>query len=197
MEGIFTLPYSEYEVINQLQKKLTKSEGNSYYIPTSRQQKGIDFIVHNSKHNKFLRFQVKSSRPYINKPKKLKSGKIKYRYDMWFNNFLKKCEERNADYYLLFGLYPDYQQAKNIKSKFVFWKSLILCFSEKEMIKLLKKVKTKKENKVDKFFGFGFNADNQIFGTRGFEEDINLSRFLFKNKLKKLKSKLGLKSKLI
>ncbi|MBL7135865.1 MAG: hypothetical protein ISS81_04625 [Candidatus Marinimicrobia bacterium] len=46
MEGVFSLPYSEYEVINQLQKKLKKSEGYSFYIPTSRQQKGIDFIIH-------------------------------------------------------------------------------------------------------------------------------------------------------
>ena len=30
MEGIFTLPYSEYEVINKLQKKLTKAEGNFF-----------------------------------------------------------------------------------------------------------------------------------------------------------------------
>jgi|SRR3989344_1147690 len=193
MESIFTLPYSEYEVINQLQRKLTKSEGNSCYIPTSRQQKGIDFIIHNSKHNKFLRFQVKSSRSYVKKPKKLKSGKIKdikYKYHLWFNNFLERYEKENADYYILFGLYPVYQQTKNIKSKSVFWKSLILCFSEKEMIELLEKVKTKREKKADKFFGFGFNMDNEIFGTRGFEEDINLSDFLLENKLKELKQKL-------
>ena len=115
---------------------------------------------------------------------------VKYKYHLWFNNFLERYEINNADYYILFGLYPVYQSSKNIKSKSVFWKSLILCFSEKEMIELLEKVKTKREKKADKFFGFGFNMDNEIFGTRGFEEDINLSDFLLENKLKELKQKL-------
>jgi len=193
MEGIFTLPYSEYEVINKMQKKLTKANGNSFYIPTSRQQKGIDFILHNLKNNQFLRFQVKSSRSYVDEPKKLKSGKIKepkYKYNFWFNNFIEKYEEDNADYYILFGIYPIYQQNKNIKSKSVFWKSLILCFSENEIIDLLKKVKTKKEEKIDNFFGFSFNDIDDIFGTRGFKEETNLSNFLLDKKLLELKEKL-------
>ena len=193
MEGIFTLPYSEYEAINQLQKKLTKADGNSYYIPTSRQQKGIDFILHNNTTNKLLRFQVKSSRTYMHDPKKLKSGKIKeakFQYHMWFNNFLERYEKDNADYYLLFGLYPVYNQNKNIKSKTAFWKSLVLCFSEEEMINILEKVKTKKEKKADKFFGIGFNVKTKIFGTRGFEEEIDLSNFLIENKIDELKRKL-------
>ncbi len=193
MEGIFTLPYSEYQVINQLQKKLAKSDGNSYYIPVSRQQKGIDFIIHNNLSNKIIRIQVKSSRSYFQKPKKLKSGKIrdvKYKYHLWFNNFLDKYEKNNADYYILFGLYPVYQQNKNIKSKSIFWENLILCFSEKEMIKLLKKVRTKRKKKPDKFFSFGFNNGDEIFGTRGFKGNINLSKFLLENKLKELKRKL-------
>ena len=43
MDAIFTLPYSEYGAINELKSKL--KGGYSYYIPTSRQQKGIDFII--------------------------------------------------------------------------------------------------------------------------------------------------------
>lgn len=64
MEPVFTLPYSEHQAIEQITKKLKKSDGYSVYIPTSRQQKGVDFIVHNSKSNKFARVQVKSSRSY-------------------------------------------------------------------------------------------------------------------------------------
>jgi hypothetical protein len=193
MEGIFTLPYSEYEVINKLQRKLGKINGNSFYIPTSRQQKGIDFILHNNESNKFLRFQVKSSRSYVQNPKKLKNGElteVKYQYHLWFNNFLDKYEKDNADYYILFGLYPVYQQTKNIKSKSVFWKSLIMCFSEKEMNNILSEVKTKREKKIDKFFGFGFNSSHQIFGTRGFEKDLDLSKYLLDNKLEELKQKI-------
>ncbi len=116
---------------------------------------------------------------------------VKYQYYLWFNNFLERYEPGNADYYILFGLYPVYQQNQNIKSKSVFWKSLMLCFSEKEMIKLLQQVKTKREKKADKFFGFGFNFDTEVFGTRGFENDVNLSHFLLENKLDELKRKLN------
>lgn len=182
MESIFTLPYSEYEVINQLQRKLTKSDGNSFYIPTSRQQKGVDFIVHNNKSNKIIRFQVKSSRAYLG------NEKDKYKYYLWFNNFLERYARGNADYYILFGLYPDYRIGKNIKSKAPIWKSLILCFSERDMFRFLKRVKTKKEKNPDRFFGFGFNDDSEVFAIRGF--DGSVSKFLIDNQLSNLKKKL-------
>ena len=105
MEGIFTLPYSEYEVIVQLQKKFSKKEGFAFYIPTSRQQKGIDFIIHNDKKNIMKRIQVKSSRSYVDTPKTLKSGKIKsvkYKYNLWFNNFIDKYD---ITFYLACFLY--------------------------------------------------------------------------------------------
>ena len=191
MEGIFTLPYSEYEVIVQLQKKFSKKEGFAFYIPTSRQQKGIDFIIHNDKKNIMKRIQVKSSRSYVDTPKTLKSGKVKsvkYKYNLWFNNFIDKYDKNNADYYILFGLFPVYTQDENIKSKDIFWKSLILCFNEKEMQELLKQVKTKREKKEDKFFGFGFNTEKEIFATRGFLNEENKSNFLLDNKVDSIKS---------
>ena len=191
MEGIFTLPYSKYEVIVQLQKKFSKKEGFAFYIPTSRQQKGIDFIIHNDKKNIMKRIQVKSSRSYVDTPKTLKSGKIKsvkYKYNLWFNNFIDKYDKNNADYYILFGLFPVYTQDENIKSKNIFWKSLILCFNEKEMQELLKQVKTKREKKEDKFFGFGFNTEKEIFATRGFLNEENKSNFLLDNKVDSIKS---------
>ena len=191
MEGIFTLPYSEYEVIVQLQKKFSKKEGFAFYIPTSRQQKGIDFIIHNDKKNIMKRIQVKSSRSYVDTPKTLKSWKVKsvkYKYNLWFNNFIDKYDKNNADYYILFGLFPVYTQDENIKSKNIFWKSLILCFNEKEMQELLKQVKTKREKKEDKFFGFGFNTEKEIFATRGFLNEENKSNFLLDNKVDSIKS---------
>ena len=51
MEPIFILPYSEYEVINLIQNKVKKKDGFSCFIPVSRQQKGIDFILYSSKTN--------------------------------------------------------------------------------------------------------------------------------------------------
>lgn len=188
MDAIFTLPYSEYEAINILKKKL--KNGCSFYIPTSRQQKGIDFIIHNSKKNQYIRIQVKSSRAYIDEPKERKDKKRIYKYNLWFNNFFERYEPGNADYYLLFGIYPEYKNSKNIKSKETFWKSIAICFSEKEMFGLLKKIKKTKNGKVDRFFSISFDAQDQIFGTRGFDGDINLSSYLLDNKLSEFKLKL-------
>jgi len=191
MEGIFTLPYSEYEAMNQMKKKL--GAGNSFYIPMSRQQKGIDFIIHNDKTNKILRIQVKSSRSYQGEIKKLKSGKIKedkYRYYLWLNNFLRKCEKGLADYYVIFGIYPIYQQDKNIKSKKIFWKPIVLCFSEDEMLKFLRQIRTKRDKKPDKFFYFGFDGQDNVFAVRGFEKDMDCSDNLLNNKAEELKDRL-------
>jgi len=190
MEWIFTLPYSEYEVINQLQKYLKKSNGYSCYVPTSRQQKGIDFIIHNNKTNEILRIQVKGSRSFSGEPKEMKSGKIKYKYSLRFNNFISRYEDDNADYYLLFWLYPVYDVKKNIKSKADFRKTLILCFSEKEMKNYLKKIKTKKEKKEDSFFWFGFNTSERVFWTRWLEWNEDVSEFLLENKIEEIIDKL-------
>lgn len=189
MEGVFSLPYSEYQVINHLQKKLKKSDGYSIFIPVSRQQKGIDFIIQNLATKKTLRFQVKSSRAYIHEPKEMKNGKIKYNYYLWLNNFIDRYEKDNADYYILYGLYPTYNSKKSVKSK--NWNSIILCYSENEMIELLNRVKTKKEKKKDQFFGFGFNTPKQIFATRGLEEHEDSTCFLIENKIQQLKSDLS------
>lgn len=192
MDGIFNLPYSEFEVINVMQRLLKKSDGYSVYVPVSRQQKGIDFIVHNFNTNKLLRFQVKSSRTYIHEAKELKNGKIKrpkYKYNLWLNNFIDKYEKGRCDYYILFGLYPVYSPEKNIKDK--FWKSILLCYNENEMLEILEKIKTKKEEKTDRFFSYGFNTGNEIFNERGLKEDINATAHMLKNKISQIKLDLG------
>ncbi len=143
MESIFTLPYSECQTIIGVQKFLKKSDGYSFYVPTSRQQKGIDFLIHNSKNNKLLRAQVKSSLSYINDSPTMAEGK--FRYNLWFNNFLNNFPKGLADIYLLFGLFPVYNTNHQIKSKDKFWKNLILLFYEDEILDLLKEVKTKKK----------------------------------------------------
>lgn len=182
MEAIFTLPYSEYEVINQLQTKFKKKDGFSFCIPTSRQQKGIDFVIYNNKTKKVLSVQVKSSRSYE------KQDVLKYKHNFWFNNF--NYEPNVADYFILFCLYPVYTSDKNIKSKLAFWKSVMLCFSDKEMGKFLGNVKTKKEQKRDSHFGISFNETDKVFGERGFEKGSEFSEYLLENKLQEIKKKL-------
>ncbi|MES2500392.1 MAG: hypothetical protein V4570_07645 [Pseudomonadota bacterium] len=188
MDGFFNLPYSEFEVISSLQKEFKKSDGYSVYIPVSRQQKGIDFIVHNCKTNKILRFQVKSSRAHIHETRELKDGSIKkpeFRYNFWFNNFIDKHEKGFCDYYILFGLYPIYTSENNIKEN--FWNKIVLCYSDDEMFDLLTKIKTKREKKADKFFSYGFNFGNSIFNKRGISEVTDASEHLLKNKISKIK----------
>lgn len=189
MDAKFTLPYSEYEVINILNTELKKKSGNSIYIPVSRQETGVDFLIHNHKTKKILKVQVKSSRSYHELPKELKSGVIrdvKYKYHLWFPNFINKCKKGTADLYILFGLYPIYSQGKRINSKSSIWYPIVLCFFEDEMIKVLKGAKTKKEKKQEKFIDFGFNDQNVIYGTRGFKNITDMSKFLLKNKLKEV-----------
>lgn len=177
MEPIFTLPYSEHQAIEQITKKLKKSNGYSVYIPTSRQQKGVDFIVHNSKSNKFARVQVKSSRSYTDS----KDG-LHY---LWFNNFIEKYQPGNADFYILFGLYPAYTNKSGIK-RGKFWKPITLCFQEEDMFNFLKKVKTKKEKKPDRFFAFGFQSPSKIFCSRG-PDEYNVSDHLLENQIDDIK----------
>lgn len=185
MDGIFTLSYSEFEVINLIQKFFKKSEGYSVYIPVSRQQKGIDFIIHNYIKNKTIRFQVKSSRTYVHEGRELKNGDFKkpdFKYHLWLNNFHEKYEKDHCDYYIIFGLYPVYSSEKNIKES--FWKTILLCYSENEMFDLLGKIKTKKEGKMDRFFSYAFNSGDEIFNDRGLNEKVNATEFLLKNRIK-------------
>jgi hypothetical protein len=156
MEPIFTLPYSEHQVIEQVTKRLKKTAGYAVYVPTSRQQKGVDFIIHNTNSNKFARIQVKGSRSYSEKD----------RHYLWYNNFIEKYEPGNADFYMLFGLYSAYHNKAGIK-KGQFWKPITLCFSEADMFNFLKLVKTKKEQKPDRFFAFGFTSPTDIACARG------------------------------
>ena len=82
MEGVFTLPYSEYRVANSLNTFFCKKEGYGLFIPMSRQLKGIDLLLFNQKSGKKLTIQIKASRAYIHDPKKTDT-----KYGIWFNNF--------------------------------------------------------------------------------------------------------------
>jgi hypothetical protein len=177
MEPIFTLPYSEYQAIEQVSKRLKKSQGYAIYIPTSRQQKGVDFVIHNTKTNKFARVQVKGSRSYTD-------GDSHY---LWYNNFVERYEVNNADFYFLFGLYPVFETGKKGVRKGEFWKPITLCFSEGDMFSFLKQVKTKKEQKPDKFFAFGFVTPKEIVCARG-PAGYSVTKHLIDNQIEALKT---------
>ena len=189
MDGIFTLPYSEFNVVNRFQHLFSKADGYSVYIPVSRQEKAVDFLLLNGPIRTVARFQVKSSRTYVHETKSLKSGVLrppKYRYNLWLNNFKNKYIPNLVDFYVIFGLYPVYESQMPIKAD--FWKSIILCFRDQDMKSILDQVKTKKEQKDDKFFGFSFNKPGEVFGTRGFLNDCSVSDFLLEKKVDEIKN---------
>ena len=189
MDPVFTLPYSEYAVLDKITRHLGKKDGFSIYVPASRQEKGVDFLVHNSNNNRSLRFQVKSSRSYVDdNQSSLDKGHVKY--TLWFNNFRKRYSPRIADYYILFGLYPNYSVKSSISSRRQFWRPLILCIPDAKMGSLLDAVLTKKEKKPDRFFYIGFDSPKQVYGTRGFPTRQDLTEYLLDRQMPNIKEKL-------
>lgn len=189
MNGVFTIPYSEFEIVNRFQSIFKRSVGYSVYIPASRQEKAIDFLLLYSKAKSVARFQIKSSRTYIHEARTKKNGDLKlpkYRYHLWLNNFRSKYSEGATDFYVIFGLYPVYDTSKSIVSD--FWKTMILCLTDKEMGDLLRQVKTKKEQKEDRFFCFSFNVPTQVFGTRGFLTEVDFSHYLLGNRIETIEN---------
>ncbi len=191
MEAIFTLPYSEYESIVQTQKRM-KKDSYSVFVPVSRQQKGIDFLILNLRNNKNLRVQVKSSRSYVLKEKKNHTNKQRFDYNFLFNNFSDKYHRGLADIYYLFGLYQEYKTDKKVNSKMGIWKSFILVFTDEEMGDFLSHIKTKNENKTDTRFSLGFDELNKFVLSRGkFEGTQFGDEYLLENRYMDLEKQLN------
>ncbi|HUD19246.1 MAG TPA: hypothetical protein VMR81_02315 [Patescibacteria group bacterium] len=193
MDSIFTLPFSEYKVALILQNELKKKDGYSLYIPLSRQQEGVDLIIHNLKTKKTLTIQIKSSRSYEGIPSK-RNNRIVHQHSSWFNNFLYKYKEGIADYYVFFTPYPILSRGNGIKldktTPDKWWGFKSLLFSDNEMGTLLNEIKTKK-GKVESKFGFGFDEENDsIYLTRGSDRPVLYTNNLLENKISELKQKL-------
>ncbi len=187
MEASFTMPYSEFEAIRQFQRFFPKA-GYGVFIPASRQQAGVDFLLLNAKKRRLLRVQLKSSRAYIQE-----NGPHPIRF--WFNNFLRKYRPGAADIYAFLGVYPGYSQKRRINQPTGIWKTVILVFEDAEIGRLLRRLKTK-GGKVDRFFAFGLDVPSRggperVYGTRGQIEHRNLSRHLLRNKVNSLRRRLG------
>ena len=174
MDGTFSLPYSEYRVAETLIKLFPKKEGYALFIPVSRQQKGIDLLLYNQKSGKKLAIQVKASRAYPHDPEKSER-----QYGIWFKNFFDKCKTDNADYYIIYGLYPMHK--KTVSSKDC-WKEILLLYSKAQMIKYLDRVRlVNSPNERDSFFGFEFDDGGPVWEGRGIEKKKckEVTRYLF------------------
>mgnify|MGYP001405707045 CR=1 FL=1 len=186
MNPQFNLPYEEYFAAEEIKKLIGKEYKNiSIFIPMSRQEKGIDFILFNKDTKKILSMQVKSSRTYL--------AKTQLTNRLWFNSF---TPDPAADIFLLVGTYPKTKvDPKNINAiKNIKWDSVLFLFNYKEMIDFIDNVRLKKTpEKHDRYYGFGFDSSDKIIGTRGGAkiEGIDFSDHLLKNKLLMLKQMLS------
>lgn len=189
MEPVFTLPYSEFCVAQQLAHHLPASKGYSLYAPISRQQPGVDLVLcrrHGSSVGVAC-IQVKSSRTYSSRAKTRPRTKRPFRYYTWFKNF--DCPPQ-ADFFCLVSLYPaaDVSQRRELGT---WWAPQILVFTQKEMRRFLRSVRTVGGEK-DGMFGFGFDEPSQSFQTRGDSKRRNLpfARHLLQARLDDLRRHL-------
>jgi hypothetical protein len=180
MEPVFTIPYSEYAVAQQLRSSLPVAHGYSFYAPMSRQEKGVDLILTRRHHRStsVATIQVKSSRTYS--PRNLSEDSKEYRYNTWFNNFDVPAQ---ADFIVLIALYPP-DETRNSRRLGSWWAPVTLLFSHTEMSEFLSTVRTV-GGKRDKMFGFGFNDARQIFQTRGdqFRRRLDYSSYLLDRRI--------------
>ena len=187
MDSVFTLPYSEYKVAEELQKIFSKNKDYTVLIPVSRQQKGFDLIIYNCNSKKAVTIQIKASRAYDH-------ARAKKGFDttFWFGNI--KYFKGRADFYILFAVYAEYSIKKilNKSRQTDKWiHNTMLVFSDKEMGRFLGNLKTKK-GKTENQFYFSLNKQhpNRIYLTRGNVKIKDYKKYLFENKIHKIERKL-------
>jgi len=193
MDPIFTLPYSEFVVAQQLAQLLPAKQGFSIHTPLSRQQKGVDLIVlrRRGRHSWARTIQVKSSRTYSRRPAtrvNRKSDVRKFRFYTWLKTF--DCPPE-ADFFCLVALYPSVDVAEH-RERGSWWSPQILVFTQLEMRRLLRSIRTAK-GKPDSMFGFGFDVANEAFQTRGYygRKQRDFSRYLLAKRVGVLRRALG------
>lgn len=178
MQPVFTMQYGEFAVADYLSKKINDI---SVFVPTSSQEKGIDLLLYKYDHgcNKSNTIQVKMSRTYYNE-------NSDFPYVLWFNRF---PIQKNANWYILVGIYAKHpKDAKNAKVQDVKWDTIMLAFTNKEMLLFMSEVKQKKDpTKDDKMFGFSFDDNKVIYQTRGYSEKRNMSQYLIENRLDEIR----------
>jgi hypothetical protein len=163
VDPIYTVPYSEFCVAQQLSRHLPGQRGYSLYAPLSRQEPGVDLILahRGSRGTQVATIQVKASRTY-SRPTATARTKRPFRYHTWFNTF--ECPPQ-ADFFCLVALYPaiDAQRRRELGT---WWAPQVLLFSQSEMKRFLKNVRTV-SGRPDRMFGFGFNDPTEAAQLRG------------------------------
>ena len=163
MDPVYTIPYGEFCVAQQLAKLMPRGAGFSIYAPVSRQEPGVDLILARRARGRtrVATIQVKASRTY-SRPGVTARTQRHYRYHTWYSTF--SCP-RQADFFCLVALYPavDAAERRELGS---WWAPQILLFSQREMARFLRSVRTVGGH-PDRMFGFGFNTPQEAVQTRG------------------------------
>ena len=185
MDAIFTIPYGEFAAADKLIKLVKEHKKVSAFIPASRQEKGIDFILYSENGAKieFITIQVKQSRTYYeNKIIDVGGKKIPVTGYLWFNRF---TVPNNADWFLLVGtrvLHPKVWEKASITD--IAWDPIILAFNKDEMKSFMVNVKQRTNpTKDDKMFGFHYNDKGQVYQVRGCAINQDVTHFLLENRL--------------
>lgn len=174
MEQVFTIPYPEFAVAEELSLRyFKKRKGYCIAIPLSRQQKGFDLLVQWKRTKCMASLQVKASAIHLPKGK----SKDKFQYCFWFKNF--EYHPGASDFYILFGLCPicpnkDYmRRRKPIR----WWKSVMLLFSDDDMKDFLQNLKNK-SGKKEHSFSIHFNEPpHNLWLVRGAPKPVSLNKF--------------------
>jgi hypothetical protein len=189
LEPVYTIPYGEFCVAQQLAKLLPRSAGFSIYAPVSRQEPGVDLILARRVRGRtrVAAIQVKTSRTYSRAGVTART-KRHYRYHTWYNTF--DCPVQ-ADFFCMVALYPavDAAQKRELGS---WWAPQILIFSQREMRRFLGSVRTIAGH-PDRMFGFGFNSPAEAIQLRGDPKRRfkDFSAHLLKVRIKALSRFLG------
>ncbi len=193
MDPVFTLPYSEFVVAQQLAQELPAKLGFSIHTPLSRQQKGVDLVVvrRRGRHSWAKTIQIKSSRTYSRKPstRAPRSPPLRqFRFYTWLKTF--DCPPE-ADFFCLVALYPSVDVAQH-RERGSWWSPQILVFTQREMRRLLRSIRTAK-GKPDSMFGFGFDDADEVVQTRGYHgrTQRDFSRYLLSHRVGILRRALG------
>lgn len=165
MEPVFTIQYGEFAVADYL-AKTKELKGTSVFIPSSRQEKGIDLLLYRFQNgsSKILTVQVKMSRAYY-PDKAVRPTTKRFPYYLWFNRF---TPQDNADWFILVGIYARHAKSRaKAKANSTKWDTIMLAFTHDEMVDFMNNLKQKTTGKADSSFGFGFDDNKSIFQTRG------------------------------
>jgi hypothetical protein len=157
MEAVFTLPYPEYVVAEELSKHLRKGDAYSVCVPVSRQQKGIDMLVYNMKTGRSATIQVKSSRAYLGHQKKRDPLAEVFDFHLWFNAL--DPASTSSNFYAFIGLYPKRtiisHRLSHSQDPKKWWAHIILLLPGPEVSRLMENIRIRGE----RFFYVSFNND--------------------------------------